>query len=208
MTRWITLLLLAGAATGRAEVMINEVLADPAQDWDGSGTVSSRDDEWVEIANLGPDAIDLTGVRLAAPDTTWRYEFSGTLASGDVRVVYGSGAYAWEQETGNPAYGLRLANGGGELTLWRLTETDTTLVDGITYLDDEADDDRSAGRLASDPTEWVLFDGLNPYEGDPPPRSTGCAPSPGTTNECLSPTSEHTWAEVKSLFVEPWRDEP
>jgi hypothetical protein len=205
MTRWIEIpILLALAAPGKAEVMLNEILADPAQDWDGSGAVHSRDDEWVEIVNLGATTIDLTGVRIAAADTTWRYEFDGELPAGEARVVYGSASYAWEQATGNPAYGLRLANTGGEITLWRLSEADTTLIDQATYLDEDADDDRSTGRLASDPSEWVLFDALNPYDGDPPPRSTGCPPSPGTTNECLSPATEATWSEVKSFYVDPW----
>ncbi len=192
-------------AVAAPEMAINEVLADPARDWNGDAVVHSRDDEWAEIINLSGAAVDLTGWRLASADTTWRYEFSGTLPAGEVRVVYGSQSYDWERETGNPAFGLRLANGGGVLGLWQLTATDTVMVDQITYLDEEAEDDRSGGRLASDPDVWVVFDGLNPYDGEAPPIATGCPPTPGATNECLAPVRDEPWSTIKSLYLTPGR---
>ena len=191
-------------APALAEVTMNEILADPASDWNGDGDVSARDDEWIEIANLTSQPIDLTGVRIASADTTWRYEFAGVLSPMEVRVVYGLDAWEWERETGNPAFGLRLTNTGGTVGLWRLTDSDTTQIELITYLDEEAEDDRSAGRLQSDPGEWVLFDARNPYDGEPPPYSTRCDPTPGFTNECLVPALEQSWGRIKAIYSGDW----
>jgi hypothetical protein len=184
-------------------VAINEVLADPARDWNGDAATHSRDDEWVEIVNLSGAPVDLTGYRLAAADTTWRFEFTGALLPGEVRVAYGRQSYEWEQATGNPAFGFRLSNEGGTLGLWRLGASDTMLVDQVSYTNEDAEDDRSAGRLETDPSEWVVFDGLNRYDGDPPPISTGCPPTPGGTNHCLTPAREQTWSEIKSMYRDP-----
>jgi hypothetical protein len=194
------LAILARPSTGWADALLNEVLADPATDWNGDGIVHSRDDEWVEIANPSGVAVDLTGVRIASADSVWRYEFTGTLPPNGIAVVYGSQAYAWQQATGNPAYGLRLANTGGTIGLWRISGPDTIRIDEVTFLDEDAEDDRSTGRRADAPDEWVLFDALNPYEGDPPPVSTGCAPTPDRLNECASSTREESWSVIKSLF--------
>ena len=62
-------------------------MADPARDWDGDGALSSRDDEWVEIINLGKAAVDLAGYRLSDGEgrPVWRYGFSGVLEAGAVR---------------------------------------------------------------------------------------------------------------------------
>jgi len=197
---WTVPGVLALSGPVQADVVFNEVLADPASDWNGDGTVHSRDDEWIEIVNDSETSIDLAGVRIASADTAWRYEFSGTLAAHTVRVVYGHESYAWEQETGNPAYGLRLSNTGGTITLWRLTESDTLLVDQVEYLDAEAEDDRSGGRPASSPDEWLLFDALNPYTGDPPPYPTGCQPSPGLSNQCTLPVLDESWGLIKEIY--------
>ncbi len=189
----------ANAVDG-APIVLNEILADPASDWDGDGALSSRDDEWVEIVNVGPVPVDLTGYRLAGADTTWRYEFSGTLAAGAVEVVYGSGSWAWEDSTGNPKFGLRLSNSGGTLGLWRLTEAETTLVDCYSYQDHEADDDRSTGRAPDGGDTWRVFDALNPYSGEDAPTGTGCSPSPGTVINCPTPVEAVTWGRIKRTF--------
>ena len=193
--------LFLAAGSVRAEVLLNEVLADPASDWDGSGAYHSRDDEYVEIVNTGPDVVDLAEYRLAAMDTTWRYAFTGMLLPGQVRVVFGSESYAWEQATSNPAYGLRLSNSGGEIGLFRLTATDTVLVDCYLYADHEAEDDRASGRVPDGGSEWWLFDSLNPYGGATAPLGTNCVPTPGITINCPTPVEVSTWGRVKRTFV-------
>ena len=67
------LLLSASAATPRTtcaapDVRLSEILAGPARDWDGSGAVSSRDDEWIEIVNGGSGTTDLA--RASSPAAT------------------------------------------------------------------------------------------------------------------------------------------
>src|SRR5256885_1351848 len=54
---------------------INEFLAGPARDWDGSGTFSSRDDEWVEVMNPGATVTALDGYFLTDGDSIPRYAF-------------------------------------------------------------------------------------------------------------------------------------
>jgi len=198
----VVALLVHAAGAAQSDVLINEILADPSLDWDGSGAYSSRDDEWVEIVNTGPNPVDLAGYRLAGADTSWRYEFAGVLAPGAVRVVYGSASYAWEQDTGNPAYGLRLANTGGAISLWRLGVADTLMIDCYGYVDHEADDDRSSGRLPDGGAQWELFDALNPYTGDTAPLASGCSPTPGATISCPTPVRPVTWGRVKRTIEE------
>jgi len=181
-------------------VVLNEILADPARDWDEDGAVHSRDDEWVEIANAGAATVNLDGYRIAGADTVWRYGFTGTLAPGEVRVVYGGQSYAWEQLRGFPQYGLRLANTGGTVNLWYLSVTDTVLVDAYTYVDHEAEDDRSSGRVPDGGFEWRLFDALNPYSGKILPSGSGCTPSPGVLFQCPVPIKTGTWGGLKTRY--------
>jgi len=197
----VLLLLALRGAPAAADVLLNEILADPAQDWDGDSAVSSRDDEWVEIINTGPSPVSLDGYRLAGADTTWRYGFAGTLGVGERFLVFGGDSYAWEDANGEPRYGLRLANAGGEIGLWLLTASDTTRVDVYTYLDHEAEDDRSSGRLPDGGPSWVLFDGLNPYTDTLPPEGTGCAPSPGSAAGCVTPVTPGTWGGLKQRYL-------
>ena len=201
----IAILLALTAATGgsaAAQVLLNEILADPATDWNGSGAYDSRDDEWVEIINAGAEPVSLAGCRLASADTTWRYEFSGLLAPGEVRVVYGSESYAWEQASGEPAYGLRLTNTGGTLLLMRFDGGEPVLLDAYSYHDLEAEDDRSSGRAPDGGSTWRLMDALNPYSGSDLPAPTGCAPSPGELLTCPTGSDASSWGAVKSRFLE------
>ena len=181
-------------------ILLNEVLADPARDWNQDGTVNSRDDEWVEIVNTGAATVNLEGYRIASADTVWRYEFSGLLFPGETRVVYGRESYLWELANGFPQFGLRLSNTGGAITLWNVSAGDSVLVDTMSYADHEAEDDRSSGRVPDGGVEWRLFDGLNPYTGSRLPTGTGCLPSPGTLFQCPVPVRKGTWGGIKSRF--------
>jgi hypothetical protein len=192
--------LVVATAPVHAEVLLNEVLADPARDWNGDAATSSRDDEWVEIINTGPGTADLTGYRLAGPDSVWRYEFTGTLAAGAVRVVYGRQSYDWEVANGFPAFGLRLGNSGGEIVLFKLAASTVSQVDCYAYADHEADDDRSSGRGPDGGPTWILLDGHNPWTGAAEPRGSGCFPTPGARLTCATPVEPVTWSRVKNLI--------
>ena len=187
----------AAAATG---VRLNEILAGPARDWDGSGAFSSRDDEWIEIANAGAASADLAGFLVTDGDSLPRYAFAGTLAAGAVLLVTGKMSYDWEKANAQPAYGLSLGNSGDSVILWRVTGVDTVVVDSYTYKSHEAAADRSVGR-AQNTGVWQLFDGLNPYTGTLTPAGNSCAPTPGAVNLCTSaPARASTWGALKAAY--------
>jgi hypothetical protein len=185
-----------------AQVAINELLADPARDWDGDGALSSRDDEWVEIINLGKVAVDLAGYRLADGEgkPVWRYGFSGVLEAGAVRVVYGSDARAWEEANSFPVYGLSLNNTGDRMAIYRIAGTDTSIVDSYTYAETAARNDRSIGRRADAPTVWVVFDAYNRCTAACVPAGSGCYPTPGSPNTCTTPTKSESWGSIKAIY--------
>lgn len=190
-----------GAPLAQAQdVRLNEILAGPTRDWDGSGAFSSRDDEWIEIANAGATDAVLTGYFVTDGDTLPRFALSGTLAPGAVLLVTGKASYDWEKANGQPAFGLSLGNSGDAVLLWRVSGADTTLVDAYAFKSHEAAADRASGR---DPVTgtWVLFDGLNPYTGSLLPQGTGCAPTPGAPNSCSgTPTQPTSWGRLKRRF--------
>jgi hypothetical protein len=183
-----------------SSLRLNEILAGPARDWDGSGAFSSRDDEWIEILNTGGTPADLAGFLVTDGDSIPRYAFSGALAPGEVRLVTGKMSYDWEKANGKPAFGLSLANSGDEVILWQVVGPDTLVVDAYTFKSHEAAADRAIGRSVVT-GEWQMFDALNPYTGTLPPLGTMCAPTPGAVNTCV-PTPVHpiTWGRLKSTY--------
>ncbi|MGD8394887.1 MAG: lamin tail domain-containing protein [Candidatus Eiseniibacteriota bacterium] len=187
-----------GQARDLTGLVLNEVLADPARDWDGDGEISSTNDEWVEVYNRGPDTVVLDGYRIGDLDRSWAYGFSGSLQAEQRVVVYGSTSKAWQVAHGEGAYGLRLSNMGDTVALWHIAGADTVLVDTVAYENHEADDDRSSGRRPDGAELWELFDGLNAYNGTTPPPGNGCIPTPDATNNCVTPVEEATWGAVKA----------
>ncbi len=189
-----------------AQVLVNEILADPASDWDGDGTLGSKNDEWVEVINSGASGVDLSAYRLGdlSGGYSWRYGFSGILQPGAVLIVYGSDSQVWESANGFTAAGLSLNNTGDTVLLYKIEGSDTTVADSYTYVAHEALDDRSTGRMTDNAAEWRVFDALNPYSGSNPPLGTGCSPSPGLVNECepLVPVEATTWGAIKEMFVD------
>lgn len=200
------LLILLSFPTGTmAEVVLSEVLADPVSDWSGDGEIYYKDDEWVEIVNRGDTALDLSAFWLSdsSTDPACRYRFSGELLPGAFRYVTGEEAVAWQAEMGMGSAGLSLANTGGEVVLYvDVSEDSVEIVDLVSYLSYQVDDDRTLGRYPMDGDEWVMFDGLNLYHGNQEPGSTGCLPSPGEINTCgQSPVEKTAWSQIKSLFA-------
>jgi len=201
----LSLFLLTASATPRPacavpDVRLSEILAGPARDWDGSGTFSSRDDEWIEIVNGGAAPADLTPYFVTDGDSIPRFGFAGTLAPGAVLLVTGAASVAWERATSHPVFGLSLGNSGDSVLLWKVTGGDTTLVDGYTFRSFEAAADRAIGRTPNG-SEWKLEDGLDPYTGTVPPLGTGCSPTPNAPNACgVVPVKKDTWGQLKALY--------
>ncbi|HYJ33277.1 MAG TPA: lamin tail domain-containing protein [Candidatus Binatia bacterium] len=179
---------------------IAEILAGPARDWDGDGVYDSRADEWVEVVNNGLAPLDLAPYRIADADSTIRYELSGTLLPGEVRLVTGSMAVAQQRALGHTASGLSLNNSGDTVILFRVGAADTTQVDAHRYGTIEGASDRSTGWI-DDPATWVLFDGLNRYTGAGDPQGNGCPPTPGARNGCPLPVTETTWGKIKATYL-------
>lgn len=207
--RMVAILLLAAAAVplaapaarAQSPLVINEILAGPARDWDASGAFSSRDDEWIELKNVTGSPLTLDGWFITDGDSIPRYALTGTLAAGAHRLVFGRESYDWERATGHPAFGFSLGNSGDQVILWQVTGPDTTVADVYTYRSHEAAADRAVGRTPDGGAVWSLFDGLNLYTGTLIPGTTGCVPSPGTPNVCGgTPAHEATWGRVKALY--------
>ena len=193
--------LLAHAGAAACEVRINEFMAAPGRDWDGSGTFSARDDEWVELTNSGIAMVDLSEIVITDADSTWRWRGSGTLGMGQRATIYGSNAVAWQNANGATIAGFSLANAGDTVRLWHVTATDTTQLDSYTYKAHEAGTDRSVGRMPDMTGLWELFDGLNPYSGGLTPQGNGCNPTPVEPNACNgTPASPSSWGLIKSTY--------
>ena len=200
----VLVMLLIRMAPAIGGVHLSEIMADPARDWDGDGTIDSRGDEWLEVYNSGPGTFDLADfyVRDALGDDP-QLQLSGSLAPGAAAVFYGSDAEAWQQDAGFGVTGLSLNNGGDQVELWMGLPggSGSTLLDIVIYPSHTGDDDRSVARIFPDDA-WVLFDGLNPYGGELDPVGTGCDPSPGGVNECegLVPAADASWGAVKKQY--------
>ena len=184
----------AQPATG---LVLNEILAGPARDWDGDGVFDARKDEWVEIRNDGGALVDLAPYRLADADSTIRFAFAGALAPGGVLLVTGTAALDWQRAVGRSATGLSLNNSGDTVHLFRIDGADTVAVDVKTYNSIEGASDRSTGRFG---VGWVLFDALNKYTGSGEPKGNGCPPTPGGENGCTTKVSETTWGWLKEHY--------
>ncbi len=191
----------ATPACADGPLRLNEFMAGPARDWDGSGAFSSRDDEWVEIVNTGATPLDLAGFLITDGDSIPRYALAGPLAPGARLVVFGGAAHAWEQANGYPAFGLSLGNSGDAVLLWQIVSAETLLVDAYTYRSHEAAADRAVGRSPDATGGWVIFDALNPYTGTLLPPGNGCAPTPGNVNVCdTTPVRRMPWGRMKTVY--------
>ena len=190
----------AKGARAAAGLRLNEILAGPARDWDGDGIYDSRADEWVEVQNTGAAAITMDEYRIADADRTIRFALTGTLAPGEVRMVTGSAAVAWQRSQGLTTAGLSLNNSGDTIFLLQIAGSDTITVDTHTYGSIEGGSDRSVGRASSQSEDWILFDSLNRYTGGGTPPGTGCPPTPGGVNGCTTDVQSTTWGAIKKLY--------
>jgi hypothetical protein len=192
----------ATPSIGTCGPLLNEIMADPASDWDGDGAYSYKSDEFAEIVNPGPGSLNLSGYYLADEAGGFVYGFEGTLAPGAVRVVYGSESVTWESSHGASTTGLRLGNDGDTILLKQIVSGDTLTVDAYTYNTYEAEDDRSSGRYPNGGSEWQLFDALNRYTGSILPLGNGLPPTPGQSNGSpMVQVSATTWGGIKALYA-------
>ncbi len=196
----LTISFLAGTSGPiSAQVVLNELMADPARDWDGDGQYNYRDDEWIEILNRGETTVDISSLILAdgEDDPVWRFRFSGVLEPGCVAIVFGSDSRSWEEANGFPVYGLSLNNAGDCVSLYIVDGEDTTLLDRHVYGNKETQDDRSIGRGVDGEELWIVFDAYNPMPPGSVPAGSGCVPTPGTPNACTTDVRDMSWGNIK-----------
>lgn len=157
------------------DLVINEVLADPASgsDWSGGGAGSTSDEEWIEIYNTSPLPVDITGCFLGDDDLSVfsdGYEFGSlTIPGNGFVVVFG-------EDTGinGNDIGGGLSNGGDTVILW---DPSGTIIDQISYNTSDADDDKV----------WRLYPDGGTYE-----RVGPCGPAQAGTADCPSPGTSNT----------------
>ena len=204
----VTLLaaLLTAPSAASSQIAINEILGDPARDWDGNGVVDPKGDEWVEIINLGAATVDLQDYWLRddssrLPDVG----LSGTIGPGEVKVIYGSDVVAFQHDMGWLETGFGINNSGGDY-IYLLhgpydPELNYEILERRWVGNHEAEDDRSSG-LNPYSGEWELYDGLNPYTGSLVPQGNGCSPTPGAANICEQPVADEavSFGAVKARF--------
>lgn len=184
-----------------SDLRLSEILASPARDWDEDGTFVARQDEWVELRNMGSVAVSLGEYYLTDTDSTLRIIPTGTLQPGAVVVITGRMAEDWQRFAGRTVTGLSLNNTGDTVRLFHMGVTDTVEVDTKAYNSIEAGTDRSTGVLGEGTaSSWVLFDGLNRYTGSGQPQGTGCDPTPGIENDCALDVETTTWGKIKMRF--------
>ena len=122
-----------------------ETAAGPAGDANNDGTRHTYEDEFVEVVNLGPDAVDVAGWRLGDDDTSvfsW-FEFppATVLAPGERAVLFGGGS---PQGFTPPAFvddgrlGNGLTNGGDRLFLIDVAGDTVDSVSTISWPSDQS----------------------------------------------------------------------
>jgi len=194
----------AGAALAQEPIIINEVLADPARDWNDDGVVDFKGDEWIEVRNVGPDVIDLSTYWLR--DDTGdepHMQLYGLINPDEVAVFYGSEAVAWQASQGLSTTGFSLNNSGDVVRLLRTIpgSDELELMYVIHYEDHMAEDDRSNG-WNTEVNDWQLFDGLLPYTGSLEPQGNGCEPTPGVANTCSGSVADEatSFGDIKARY--------
>lgn len=149
----VWLLMLCFSLTNYAQVVINEIHADPALgtvgDANNDGSRSSSADEFVELYNIGNSAVDISGWRLRDNANGNRHTFpEGTiLAAKKAIVVFGGGnptgsfGGAVVQTATSGALGLN--NGGDQVSLLNRSGATITLYN---YSGTEGGDNQSITR--------------------------------------------------------------
>jgi PKD repeat protein len=152
-----------------ARVILNEVLADPplsTGDANGDGVRNATQDEFVELYNTEPHAVDLSGWRIS-DKLAVRFTFpEGTiLPAGKALVVFGGGDPASFSDMGGSqvfvAGNLSLNNNGDTVTVHR---ADNTVADTLTYSTSLARQTAMVRAVDGDPSAgFVKHPGTPPY---------------------------------------------
>ena len=177
-------ILVGGQVEG--SILITEILADPptgiSGDANNDGARSSSQDEFVELFNAGPTAIDVTGWTISdATETRHIFSADTLLHPNQYLVVFGGGSptlpgiAAQTSSTG----ALSLNNSADNVSLFSASGL---LIDSVTY-DALAAQDQSIVRAPGGNGEFVLHstvspDIFSPGDGPLPEQSSATVPEP------------------------------
>jgi len=141
--------------TRAGPIVINEFLADPNYDWDGSGALDYGDDEWIELYNKGDASVDISGWQLddVSAGGTSPYSIPGgtSIGPGEVMVFYGSQT------------GVGLNNAGDWVNL---LDDQSGIVDFFQF--DSTADDISIARIPDGVDNWESINVPTPGELNSP----------------------------------------
>ncbi len=123
-------------SSSEALIMINEILADPsstAGDANGDGLISLRNDEFIELFNLGSTSVDISGWYLTdAVKVRHIFDTGTVLSSNDFFVVFGGGdpsSLGINWQTASTGF-LSLNNAGDTITLF---DNNDVQIDKVIY---------------------------------------------------------------------------
>ena len=146
------------------DLIINEILADPAGDItgdsNGDGTRDGTEDEFIELYNAGTQTLDISGYTMEDGYTT-RHTFPAqtTIGSGEFFVLFGGGSI--DNFNGNSQVsstgGLGLNNGTDSVIL---KNTSGNIVVQVDYTD--GGNNQSVGRSPDFTGEFVLHTTISP----------------------------------------------
>jgi hypothetical protein len=146
------------------DLIINEILADPAGDItgdsNGDGTREGTEDEFIELYNAGAQPLDISGYTMEDGYST-RHTFPAqtTIGSGEFFVLFGGGSV--DNFNGNSQVSssgsLGLNNGTDSVIL---KNTSGNIVAQVDYTD--GGNDQSVGRSPDFTGEFVLHTTISP----------------------------------------------
>lgn len=163
-------------------IIINEILADPGSIFDanGDGTISSFDDEFIELVNIDTSSNDLTGYTIS-DSSDLQYTFGATIipAGGSV-VIFGGGTPTGIPGITDTANNLSLNNTGDTITL----KTPSGIIVATYTYGSEGNDKQSIGRSNDLTGGFVKHSEIS---------SNPVVASPGRYNSSGQPFSMNTW---------------
>ena len=145
--------------TASGSVVINEIVTDPKHDWNdstggngvafdnlpGTGAIDP-DDQWIELYNASPTALDLTGWLLTMHDAeSYYYQAEEIIGAGEATLVFNPSSALTDFQ---PADYLVVGNPDGVMNnrvLIELWDSQGALVDRVELGDDPAGDGEGDG---------------------------------------------------------------
>ncbi|MFH5831827.1 lamin tail domain-containing protein [Halalkalibaculum sp. DA384] len=154
------------------DVVINEILADPGGDADGDNEIDTDDDEFVEIVNNEPVAVDISGWTIADEnEVQFTFEPGTILKANSAAVAFGSTGFSgnFGNSIVQGTSSLRLNNGGDRVVL---KNKSGYLIDSHTY-GSEGGDGTSLVREHDGSGSFVKHDGISDTNFSPGTRIDG-----------------------------------